>query len=138
MKNLLIIALIVLAVYFFRNYLRGGRVNNENFKDISVAEAVELCEKNKSSDKFMIIDVRSPAEFSGGHIDGAVNINFFSPSFRTNIDKVDKEKKIFIYCLSGGRSSSAMSVMDRLGFKEVYNLSGGISDWSSKGCKIVK
>ncbi|NNE77709.1 MAG: rhodanese-like domain-containing protein [Pricia sp.] len=52
-----------------------------------------------------LIDVRTPEEFSAGHIDGAVNINYLSSeSFTENINKLDKTKPVYVYCQMGGRS----------------------------------
>ena len=76
----------------------------------------------------VLIDVRTPAEFSGGSIRGARNINVVSPSFKNAIQTLDKEKTYFIFCRSGARSRNACRQMSNMGFK-VYNLRGGIGAW---------
>jgi rhodanese-related sulfurtransferase len=79
-----------------------------------------------------ILDVRTAGEFNSGYIDGAVNIDYYSKSFKTELAKLDKNKPVFVYCKSGGRSSKAMNIMNEMGFLNVYNLLGGYSNWPYK------
>lgn len=83
--------------------------------------------KYKSTKNPILIDVRSPGEFSSGAIRGARNINL-SPTFGSTVENLDKSKKYFLYCRSGSRSGSACKTMSALGF-EVYNLKGGMNQW---------
>ncbi len=76
-----------------------------------------------------IIDVRTPAEFTDGHIQNAVNIDYFSKSFSANISKLNKQKTVLVYCAAGGRSATAAKEFKKLGFKKVYDLIGGYDDW---------
>jgi len=78
---------------------------------------------------FILLDVRTPDEFNEGHLSNAININFNDDNFNTEVSKLNKEKAIMIYCLSGGRSSSAASEMGKHGFNIIYNLKGGILAW---------
>ncbi len=74
--------------------------------------------------KAVIIDVRSPGEFAGGHVEGAVNLPIDSIS-ETDVLKLtsnDKDKPVILYCRSGGRASSVQSRMEQWGFTSVYNL----------------
>jgi thioredoxin len=68
-------------------------------------------------------------EYAEGHIKNAVNVNWNGDAFETEIQTMDKTKPVFVYCLSGGRSSSAVSKMNELGFKEIYELDGGMRAW---------
>lgn len=77
-----------------------------------------------------LIDVRTPQEFEKYRIKSAKNINIKDSSFVQEINKLDKKKPILIYCLSGGRSKSAMDIVQKAGFKEIYELDGGINVWS--------
>lgn len=80
----------------------------------------------------VIIDVRTPEEIAGGKIDeNALEIDFKNSSFDSKISKLDKDKTYLIYCKSGGRSSKSAKKMISSGFKNIYNLDGGYSDWSS-------
>lgn len=77
----------------------------------------------------MVIDVRTPAEFSKGHLPNAKNFDWNGKSFDQQIAMLSKEKPVFVYCLSGARSTSAANKMISEGFKEVYQLEGGILKW---------
>lgn len=85
-----------------------------------------------------IVDVRTPDEFNSKHLDNALNINFNDANFQTEISKLDKTKPTYIYCLSGGRSGSALNQMKSLGFKEVYNMKGGMMKWNALGLSDKK
>lgn len=78
-----------------------------------------------------IIDVRTPDEFSKGHLANAKNIDWNGNDFENQIASLDKSKPVLVYCLSGGRSSAAANQMRSEGFKEVYELEGGLMKWRS-------
>lgn len=84
-----------------------------------------------------IIDVRTSGEFEGGHIANSINIDWNGNNFDKEISAFDKAEPIFIYCLSGGRSGSAASQMRSQGFKEVYELDGGIMRWKSANLPLT-
>ncbi len=73
----------------------------------------------------MLVDVRTPQEFGAGHLEGAVNIDWFDPAFASQWDEVDRDRTVYVYCKVGGRSSKAAAMLDSLGFKHVVNLTGG-------------
>ncbi len=91
--------------------------------------ANDFSEKIKEQPSAPIVDVRTPEEFIKGHLVNAKNIDWNNTDFDTKIATLDKSKPVFIYCLSGGRSSSAATKMRNDGFKEVYELTGGIMKW---------
>lgn len=76
-----------------------------------------------------ILDVRTPNEFSKGHLVNALNYDWNGNEFEKQIAPLDKSKPVFVYCLSGGRSSSAASKMRSDGFTQVYEMDGGIMKW---------
>ena len=84
-----------------------------------------------------LIDVRTPEEYSDGHLENAVNINYNSSSFRKDIAKLDKDKAVFVYCRSGKRSSNSVEHFKALGFKTIYDLEGGILNWQKEGLFTV-
>ena len=94
-------------------------------------DASTFNETFKSSESKQLIDVRTSDEFVQGHIEGAINADVNLPSFGEEISKLDKNKAVFVYCLSGGRSLSAAQQLKELGFKEVINLEGGILAWNA-------
>ena len=107
-------------------------------KDITPQEAFTLIQKNQNNPDFVIIDVRTPEEFGGEHIEQATNIDFYSETFRDTLNALDKNKTYLIYCQVGGRSSSALDIMAELNFKEVYNILGGINQWKAEGLPTVE
>ncbi|MFN3840083.1 MAG: rhodanese-like domain-containing protein [Cyclobacteriaceae bacterium] len=86
----------------------------------------------------IILDVRTASEYSRGHLSGAVLIDYYQRDFSSQLNKLDKTKPVFVYCASGVRSNSAARELIRQGFKEVYDLNGGLSAWVRSGKPIVK
>ena len=85
-----------------------------------------------------VVDVRTPAEFAEGHLDGAVNIDFESGNFASEIAKLDPTGTYVLYCRSGNRAGKALSQMQTLGFTNVTN-AGGLADAAAAtGLAIVK
>ena len=83
-----------------------------------------------------IIDVRTPQEFQEFRIPESENIDFYDPqNFIKKITLLDKDASYFLYCKSGVRSYNSCTIMNDLGFKNVYNLVGGISDWNGEVLK---
>jgi thioredoxin 1 len=91
--------------------------------------AMDFANKANELPTAPIIDVRTPDEFSKGHLLKAKNVDWNGSDFDRQIATLDKSKPVFVYCLSGGRSSSAANKMRSEGFKEVYELDGGIMKW---------
>ena len=81
-------------------------------------------------DGAVILDVRTPGEYAGGHIKGSKNIPL--QSIQQNLSKIPKDKVIITCCASGMRSGSAKSMLLSNGFKEVHNGGG----WMSLKCKL--
>ena len=102
---------------------------------ISVEESMQLINNTK---KLQIVDVRTPQEFDSTAIQKAVNIDYKNPSFKDNIQVLDKTKPVLVYCRSGKRSLNAMNIMMGLGFNNVYNLSGGILEFAKKQPERIK
>lgn len=75
----------------------------------------------------IVLDVRTPAEFQDSHVLSAKNIDFKNSNFKSEIEKLDKNKTYKLYCRSGHRAGLALKIMEDLGFKHVENL-GGLSD----------
>ncbi len=86
----------------------------------------------------VLVDVRTPDEFSEGIIEGAINVDFKDPSFGEKINALDKSKPYFVYCLSGKRSGDAAKQMVSLGFKNIYLLEGGYKDWKNAGLETAR
>lgn len=92
-------------------------------KNISVEESMNLILNQKN---LQIVDVRTKIEYDSTYIKNAVNVDYKNPAFSDNILVVDKDLPVLVYCRSGKRSYNAMNIMLQLGYKEVYNMQGGI------------
>ena len=102
----------------------------EFFKNLFGGNSVSFSELMKNGAQ--IIDVRTEAEFSGGHIKNSKNIPLQNLS--QNLNKLNKNKAVITCCASGMRSASAKSMLEKNGFTEVHN--GG--SWKSLEQKILK
>ncbi|HEY82582.1 MAG TPA: rhodanese-like domain-containing protein [Dehalococcoidia bacterium] len=107
-------------------------------EDVTLEEAYALMMDNLGSEDFVILDVRTPEEYASGHIERAVNLDYYSETFKEELDKLDKDKVYLIYCRSGNRSGKALAIMEELGFREVYNMRGGMIRWEAVGMPVVK
>jgi rhodanese-related sulfurtransferase len=85
---------------------------------------------------FVILDIRTPAEYAQGHIVGALSIDYYSPRFKSALDRLDRGKAYLVYCRSGNRSKRALEIFDELGFTRIYHMKGGIIDWQTQGYKL--
>lgn len=92
--------------------------------------------KIKATPNAQLLDVRTPQEWAQGKIASSKCINYNDPTFASQVQKLDKNKPIFVYCAVGGRSSRAAQILTSAGFKQVYNLQGaGYSGLAAKGIK---
>ena len=84
------------------------------------------------------LDVRTAGEFAEGHLVNALNINVESGNFEAEIANLDKNATYAVYCRSGRRSAVAVDLMKKSAFNNLYNLDGGVIDWSASGLPLVK
>jgi rhodanese-related sulfurtransferase len=118
---------------------RGKKTENDSGKiNVVVLEPEEFKSKLSSTPDAIIVDVRTPEEFSQGVIEGAINIDFKAPDFSEKVNALDKDKTYFVYCLSGKRSNSAIEMMEDAGFKKVYSLKDGLQHWTEEGLSTVQ
>ena len=108
-------------------------INNESINQMNSDELIEFIELNDA----ILVDVRTEDEYNSGYIENSLNIDYFSNAFSINADKLDKSTPIILYCRSGKRSSMSANKISKLGFKEIYNLEGGILEWIEEGNAVV-
>ena len=91
-------------------------------------------EKQALTDKKgIVLDVRTPEEFENSRIQNSKNIDFYNPqNFMLEIEKLDKDNNYYVYCRTGVRSANSCVLMKELGFKNTFNLVGGIVEWKGK------
>jgi thioredoxin len=99
---------------------------------VNTIDAKLFAEKLKTYENPQLLDVRTPEEYSVEHIDNAKNVNWNGDDFVAKVNSYDKSKPIFVYCKVGGRSAQAANKLAELGFKEIYNLNGGIMKWNAE------
>ena len=97
-------------------------------KKISLAEF----DKARQEKGVIVLDVRSPEEFNGGHVPGAMTIPISgkgAEDFDARVKELPKDKPILVYCRSGVRSAKAVAKMQTLGFEHLADFSGGWIAW---------
>ena len=99
--------------------------------------AIVFNDKLENTKDAVLLDVRTPDEFMEAHIKGAKNIDWNSTDFKTRTEQLDKSKPVFVYCLSGGRSASSVEFLLANGFKEIYELQGGIMKWKAANLPLI-
>ena len=126
MKNTLLFALLLLA----GTACTSQEVATEDTATTSSTAIYERVDNETFQAKLgdpnvVLLDVRTPGETDRGVIDGAVLIDYRSADFKEKVAALDKEKTYLVYCQGGGRSAKACSMMQGLGFKEIYELKTG-------------
>jgi len=90
-------------------------------------------EQLNTDDNSFILDVRTPLEVSEGYIPKASNLDIYlGQQFLAELEKLDKSKSYYVYCRSGNRSRQACAIMNSVGFKNAYNLEGGMIAWQGE------
>jgi rhodanese-related sulfurtransferase len=126
-KTLFILFLLLFTVSLFTRAQTVKQMDAQNFEM-----------KLKATKGPILLDVRTPAEYASGHIAGATELDYYSKDFKAGANKLDKTKPVFVYCASGVRSNAAVGVLKDLGFKEIYDLRGGIRSWAQSGKATIK
>ena len=113
--------------------LLAGCSSSSSAIDLSVTEfSAKVAEAG-----VITLDVRTPGEFAEGYIEGARLIDFQSGNFENEIAALDKNATYAVYCRSGNRSGQAVKVMQEAGFKNLFNMDGGVIDWANAGLPLV-
>ncbi len=110
-------------------------INNEKNDSGTITELLEPNEflaKFKATKDAQLLDVRTPEEVAEGALEAAQNINFYDSDFKDKLSKLDKNKPVFVYCRSGGRSGKCAQMCKDMGFKEIYDMKGGWQNYSSQ------
>ena len=103
----------------------------EKYIKLNPYEAKELIDREKD---LIIIDVRTESEYLyEGKLENSINLDFLKPRiFKREIQKFDKNKNYLVYCAVGRVSKAACELMSDLGFKKVFELSGGLKAWQKE------
>lgn len=102
--------------------------------DIDVALA-----QSRIAQGWQVLDVRSASEWQNGHLEGATRIDIHGQEFADTAKRtLDPGKPVLIYCRSGVRSAKAAAVLEKVGFREIATLRGGIIAWQDAGATLVR
>jgi len=112
----------------------GTATDDAVLATVPVAEVEQLVADPLAG--LVILDIRTPEEYIAGHIAGAVNIDYYEPDFADRLRELDPTVPYVMYCNSGNRSANALPLMDQIGFKQVYELEGGIVAWYQAGLPL--
>ncbi len=108
-------------------------LETEKIEQVSVEEAFKRLNEN---DDLQIVDVRREAEYVGGHAPKAVYLTL--SNLEKSVDNLDKNKPTYVICAGGYRSSAGTSILERKGFADLHNISGGTSAWIKAGLETEK
>lgn len=120
----------IFLIFMYSSFYIYGQENN----DLEISEFKSKLETSV----YLLVDVRTKAEYSKGYIKDAINIDYLSGDFEKKIQQLDKEMLILLYCRSGNRSRKAMKLMNIYGFKQVFNLVGGVNAWKENNSLILE
>ena len=120
------IAILSLILAFSCDYLSPTEINFISDSDLIEMQEIE----------YILLDVRTPDEFSSGFIKKAKNLDFYSETFQNDLLSIDKSLPVVLYCRTNNRSTKTANILKQNGFKEISVLEGGITDWVKNGNDI--
>ena len=120
------IAILTLILAFSCDYLSPTEINFISDSDLIEMQEIE----------YILLDVRSPDEFSSGFIKKAKNLDFYSETFQNDLLSIDKSLPVVLYCRTNNRSTKTANILKQNGFKEISVLEGGITEWVKRGNDI--
>lgn len=109
--------------------------NKTNGETIAATVSLSEWEEKMKNEPGTILDVRTAEECAEGIIGDAINMDVNGSDFEKQIESLDKNKPVYVYCRSGKRGTTAMNIMNEKGFKKIYNLEGGILAWKEAKSK---
>ena len=107
------------------------QLNPSEINFISDSDLIEMQEID-----YILLDVRTPDEFSSGFIKKAKNLDFYSETFKNDLLSINKSLPVVLYCRTNNRSTKTANILKENGFKEISVLEGGITDWVKNGNDI--
>lgn len=97
------------------------------------ASALDVVTFELESKNGLLVDVRTEAEVADGIIATAKHVDFYGPNFLSEMEALGKNKPLYLYCRSGGRSGQALDMLKAAGFTRVHHLEGGFMAWKASG-----
>lgn len=103
--------------------------------DVSASEFKHLMDSLEGE---IVVDLRTPEELRKGKIPGAIVIDFFGDDFEPSIKALHPEKTYLLYCASGGRSGETAQLLEKMGFRKIYNLESGFNGWTREKMPVSR
>jgi rhodanese-related sulfurtransferase len=87
----------------------------------------------------IVIDIRTKEEYDSGHLEAAdMQLDYYAPDFKDQLDKLDRNGKYLLYCRSGRRTGATLGTMGNMGFTDIHHIEGGITAWIADGWPVVR
>jgi len=128
-----VLSILVLAVVSSVSYYYL-QLQDTSEGDVTIEQAKIFIE---SKPNLVIVDVRTPEEFSTGYIEGAVNLCVECDA-QLLLDNLDPDDEILVYCRTGRRSANTMKILGENDYEKVHNMVGGIEAWKNAGYPVVE
>lgn len=128
-------AILLVVFSFFLVFQSCNEQKSSIAKVISAQEVYDAVYDSEGDHQ--LVDVRTEEEFGVSHLKDAQNICVTMDNFEERAKGLDKNKPVYVYCKSGGRSARAAKILTDMGFTKVYDLQGGITNWEEKGLETA-
>ncbi len=133
MKSLLVLFLSLVLLASMNSCKNAEASEKPSLEVVSVQQMIDVLK----AEDVQLIDVRTPEEFTSGHIKGAENVTY-DANFSKKLANLDKTKPVAVYCHKGGRSAKSAVLLKGAGFQKIYDLDGGLSSWVQDNRQVVK
>jgi len=129
--------LVLLALPLSVSACGMGEQSPDGYENASIEHAYQHWQQgDKSAVPFVFLDVRTPEEFAEGHIAGALNIPI--QTLRQRLNEVPTDKRVYVHCEAGGRSSKAAKLLVKSGITNIEHLPDGMAGWRDAGYPVEK
>lgn len=134
LNNIVYALLVMIGILFFAGCMKKAMDPTQ----VDFEQAAVLISQNSENPGFVVLDVRTPEEYNLGHLQKAVNIDFYAKDFKDKLLALDRNKTYFLYCHSGNRSGQALDIMKAADFKKLSHLKNGIKSWDENKYPLIK
>jgi rhodanese-related sulfurtransferase len=107
-------------------------------QSVSASQFKQILDRHFGDPEVVLIDIRTAKEFRGGHIQGAVLLDYHARDFVRRLKTLEREKRYLVYCRSGNRSAKSLAIFNKLNFVHVLHLETGIRGWVQERYPVVR
>jgi len=140
-KRIFLIYALLVGVFVMTacNHSNNTETDDSSAKDaVSVEEAFNIIKENESNSQFVLLDVRTKAEYNEGHLKNATQNDFFAPDFYNWLLNLEKEKRYLIYCRTDNRAQKVFNRLKSAKFKHIQYIKGGFTAWANSGYPVER